>query len=82
MFSISVVNKSLIYIYTTIIIIMGLRSVSASEDVIGDLSRPGTNNSALLEPRREEQEKLLGERASFRFNRAGKKDLRWEKMCF
>ena len=38
-----------------IIIIMGLRSVSASEDVIGDPSRSGTNNSDLLEPRREEK---------------------------
>ena len=46
---------------------MGLRSVSASEDVIGDPSRPGTNNSELLEPRREEREKVLGEQASFRF---------------
>ena len=27
---------------------MGLRSVSASKDVIGDPSRPGTNNSELL----------------------------------
>ena len=43
-----------------IIIIMGLRSVSASKDVIGDPSRPGTNNSELLEPRREEREKVLG----------------------
>ena len=30
-----------------IIIIMGLRSISASKDVIGDPSRPGTNNSEL-----------------------------------
>ena len=39
---------------------MGLRgrSVSASEDVIGDPSRPGTNTSKLLEPRREEREKV------------------------
>ena len=44
---------------TIIIIIMGLRSVSASKDVIGDPSRPGTNNSELLEPRREEREKAL-----------------------
>ena len=29
---------------------MGLKSVSASKDVIGDPSRPGTNNSELLEP--------------------------------
>ena len=36
---------------------MGLRSVSASNDVIGDPSRPGTNNSELLEPRREEGRK-------------------------
>ena len=49
---------------------MGLRSVSASEDVIGDPSCLGTNNSALLEPTRE---KVLGQRASFYFNRAGKK---------
>ena len=56
-----------------IIIIMGLRSVSASKDVIGDPSRPGTNNSELLEPRREEREKVLGKRASFHFNQAGKK---------
>ena len=47
-----------------IIIIMSLRSVSASKDVIGDPSRPGINNSELLEPRREEQEKVLGKRAS------------------
>ena len=52
---------------------MGLRSVSASKDVIVDLSRPGTNNSELLEPRREEREKVLRMRASFRFNRAEKK---------
>ena len=38
-----------------IIIIMGLRSISASKDVIGDPSRLGTNNSELLEPRREEK---------------------------
>ena len=63
---------------------MGLRSVSASKDVIGDPSRPGTNNSELLEPRREEREKVLGNRASFHFNRAGKKEgsLWQEKMCF
>ena len=63
---------------------MGLRSVSASEDVIGDPSCPGTNNSELLEPRREEREKELGKRASFHFNRAEKKEgsLRREKMCF
>ena len=42
---------------------MGLLSVSASKDVIGDPSRPGTNNSELLEPRREEREKVLGNRA-------------------
>ena len=52
---------------------MGLRSVSASKDVIGDPSRPGTNNSKLFEPRREEREKVLGNRASFHVNRAGKK---------
>ena len=51
---------------------MGLRSVSASKDVIGDPSRPGTNNSELLEPRREEREKVLGKRASFHFNQAEK----------
>ena len=39
---------------------MGLRSVSASKDVIGDPSRPGTNNSELLEARWEEREKVLG----------------------
>ena len=44
--------------HRTILIIMGLRSVAASEDVIGDPSRSGTNNSELLEPRREEREKL------------------------
>ena len=66
-----------------IIIIMGLRSVSASKDVIGDPSRPGTNNSELLEPRREEREKVLGKPASFHFNRAGKEGSLWrEKMCF
>ena len=42
-----------------IIIIIGLRSVSASKDVIGDPSRPGTNN-VLLDPRREEREKVMG----------------------
>ena len=52
---------------------MGFRSVSASNDVIGDPSRPGTNNSELLEPRREEWEKVLGKQASFHFNQAGKK---------
>ena len=52
---------------------MGLRSVSAWKDVIGDPSRPGTNNSELLEPRREEREKVLGKRASLHFNQAGKK---------
>ena len=39
---------------------MGLKSVSASKDVIGDPSRRGINNSELLEPRREEREKVLG----------------------
>ena len=58
---------------------MGLRSVSASKDVIGDPSRPGTNNSELLEPRQEEREKVLGNRASFHFNRAEKK--RVGKKC-
>ena len=38
-----------------------------------DPSRPGTNNGELLEPRREEREKVLGQRASFHFNQAGKK---------
>ena len=52
---------------------MILKSVSASQDVIGDPSRPGTNNSELLKPRREEREKVLGNRASFHFNRAGKR---------
>ena len=52
---------------------MGLRSVSASKDNIGDPSCPGTNNSELLEPRREKREKVLGKQASFHFNRAGKK---------
>ena len=52
---------------------MGLRCVSASKDVIGDPSRPGTNNSELLEPRRKEREKVLGSRASFHFNRRRKK---------
>ena len=51
---------------------MGLRSVSASKDDIGDPFRPGTNNRELLEPKREEREKVLGKRASFHFNRAGK----------
>ena len=41
-----------------IIILMGLRSVSAAEDVIGDRCRLGTNSSELLEPRREEREKV------------------------
>ena len=47
-----------------IIVIMGLKSVSASEDVIGDPCRLGTNSGELLEPRREEREKVLKERAS------------------
>ena len=51
---------------------MGSRSVSASKDVIGDPSSPGTNNSELLEPRRVEREKVLGKRASFHFNPTGK----------
>ena len=53
---------------------MGLRSPSALKDVIGDPSRPGSNNSELLEPRREEREKVLGKRASFHFNRVGNKE--------
>ena len=63
---------------------MGLRSVLTSEDVIGDPSCLEPTNSELLKPRREEQEKALRERASFHFNRAGKKDGRlwWDKMCF
>jgi len=50
---------------------MGLSSVSASKDVIGDPSRPGTNNIELY-LRREEWERV-GKRASFHLNRAGKK---------
>ena len=46
---------------------MGLRSVSVSKDVIGDPSRPGTNNSELSEPRREEREKVLGKPGQFPF---------------
>ena len=42
-----------------IIIIIGLRSVSASEDVIGDPSRPGSNNNVLLDPRREDVPMLI-----------------------
>jgi len=64
---------------------MGLRSVSASKDVIGDHSRPGKNNSELLEPRPEETEKVLEKRPGFHFNRAVKKEggnLWQEKMCF
>ena len=52
---------------TIIIIIMGFRSVSASEDVIGDPSRPGTNNNVLLDPRREEREKVMGKADRFPF---------------
>ena len=63
------------------IIIMGLKFASASEDVIGDPFRPGTNNSELLEPRREERDEVLGRRASFHLNRTGNKDgsLSWKK---
>ena len=50
-----------------IIIIIGLRSVSASEDVIGDPSRLGTNNNVLLDPRREEREKVMGKADRFPF---------------
>ena len=56
-----------------IIIITGLRSVSASEDVIEDPSRSGSNNTEILESGRVEREKVLGKRAIFRFNRSGKK---------
>ena len=51
---------------------MGLGSVLASKDVNGDPSRLGTNNSILLQPRREEREKVKGKRAGFRFTRQGK----------
>ena len=50
-----------------IIIIMGLRSVSTSKDVIGDPSRPGTNNNVLLDQRREEREKVMGKVGQFPF---------------
>ena len=50
-----------------IIIIIGLRSVSASEDVIGDPSRSGTNNDVLLDPRREEREKVMRKADQFPF---------------
>ena len=52
--------RTFVKVNIAIVIIIGLRSVSASKDVIGDPSRPGTNNSELLEPRREEREKVLG----------------------
>ena len=52
---------------------MDLRPISASEDVIGDPSRPGTNNGELLEPKPVERKKALGKRANFHFNRTGKK---------
>jgi len=50
-----------------VIIIIGIRSVSASEDVIGDPSRPGTNNNELLDPRREERENVMGKADQFPF---------------
>ena len=55
------------YYIIIIIIIIGLRSVSASEDVIGDPSRPGTNNNVLLDPGREEREKVMGKADQFPF---------------
>ena len=57
------------HILIIIIIIMGLRSVSTSKDIKGDPSHPGTNNSEILEQRREEREKASGKQASFHFNR-------------
>ena len=51
----------------------GFKVRLASKDVIGDPSRPGTNNSEQLEPRREEREKVLESRTNFHFNRAEKK---------
>jgi hypothetical protein len=50
---------------------MALKAVSASKDVIGDLSRLGTNNNIFLEP--DEKKKVIGSQASFNFHRAGKK---------
>ena len=55
---------------------MGLKYVSASRGVIGDLSRPVTNNYLLLEVICNQDERKgeeLRRWASFRFYRAGKK---------
>ena len=41
-----------------------LRPLRRRNDVIGDLSRSGTNNGELLEPKREKREKVLGQRRS------------------
>lgn len=66
---------------------MGLKYVSASRGVIGDLSRPVTNNYVLLEVIWNQDERKGEESrrwASFRFYRAGKKDgsvIKKEKKC-
>ena len=66
------VDWNSIIVIIVIITTMGLRSLSASKGVIGDPSCPGTNNSELSEPRREEREKVLGKRCSFHFNLTAK----------
>ena len=53
-----------------IIIIMDLRSVSTSKDVILDTSRPGIKNSELLESRREERSGERSEHNNFHQNAA------------
>ena len=57
----------IIIIIIIIIITISLRSVSASEDVIEDPSRPGTNNKVLLDPRRKEREKVVGKADQLQF---------------
>jgi len=59
--------------------IMGLKHISASRGVIGDLSRPVTNNNYVLLEVIWNQDERKGEEsrrwASFCFHRAGKKDV-------
>jgi len=61
---------------------MSLGSVSASKDVIGDPSRPGTNNIYYWNQDKRKREKVL-DANQFQFYQADKKDrnLWWEKMC-
>ena len=51
-----------------------------SKDVIGDPSRPGTNDNVQLEPRRGERKNVFGMRACFHFNQTGENTAftRWE----